>query len=86
MLGEIRHAASTRELRALNQRVRAFALQYLTGGPSLQWVARFVHLADVGIVQRLIALTGDDPASGCWCLCGSSGREESITRLAPFSA
>ncbi len=84
MLGEIRHAASTRELRALNQRVRAFALQYLTGAPSLQWVARFVHLADVGIVQRLIALTGDNPASGCWCLCGSSGREESITRLAPF--
>ena len=33
---------STRELRALNQRVRAFALQYLTGGPSVDWVARFV--------------------------------------------
>ena len=83
MLREIRHAASTRELRTLNHRVRAFALQYLTSAPSLEWVARFVHLADVGIVQRLIALTGHDPASGCWCLCGSSGRKESITRLAP---
>jgi CBS domain-containing protein len=84
MLREIRYATGTRELRTLNQRVRAFALQYLTGGSSVEWVARFVHLADVGIVRRLIALAGHDSASGCWCFCGSSGREEAITRLAPL--
>lgn len=84
MLREIRQAAHTRELRSLNQRVRAFALQYLTSGAAVDWVARFTHLADVGIVRRLIALTGHDSASACWCLCGASGRKESITRLAPF--
>ena len=81
---EIRQASSTHELRTLNHRVRAFALQFLTSGTALDWVARFVHVADVGIIRRLIAMTGHDAASACWCLCGSSGRGESLTRLAPI--
>lgn len=84
ILREIRQASGTRELRVLNHRVRAFALQYLTSGTALDWIARFVHLADVGIVRRLVALNGHGGSSACWCVCGSSGREESLTRLAPL--
>lgn len=84
MLQDIRHAASTRALRALNQRVRAFALEYLTTGGAVDWIARFTHLADVATVRRLIAQSGEDLPGTCWCLCGASGREESITRQAPF--
>lgn len=83
MLQEIRKATSTRELRALNQRVRAFALKYLTSGGSVDWIARFTHLADVGILRRLIAQADADLPGSCWCLCGASGRQESITRALP---
>jgi CBS domain-containing protein len=83
ILRDIRRAHTTETLRTLNQRARAFALQQLGSAASLDWIAQFLHLADVGIVRRLVALSGDDGAA-CWCLCGSSGRAESLTRLAPF--
>jgi CBS domain-containing protein len=83
ILREIRRAATTRELRQLNHRARALALQYLTSAASLDWLARFVSLADVSIVKRIIALAGGDAPSACWCFCGASGRGESLTRHAP---
>jgi signal-transduction protein with cAMP-binding, CBS, and nucleotidyltransferase domain len=70
-------------LRELNHRARALALQYLTGAASFDWLARFVSLTDVNIVKRIIALTGAEPSSACWCFCGASGRGESLTRHAP---
>jgi CBS domain-containing protein len=83
ILREIRFAATTHELRELNHRARALALQYLTSAASLDWLARFVSLADAHIVKRVIALAGAEAAPACWCLCGASGREESLTRHAP---
>ena len=58
ILREIRLAATIRELRELNHRARALALQYLTSAASLDWLARFVSLTDVNIVKRIIALDG----------------------------
>jgi CBS domain-containing protein len=83
ILRGIRLATTTGELRELNHRARALALQYLTSAPSVDWLARFLSLADKQIVQRLIALTGDEPGAACWCFCGASGRTESLTRHAP---
>lgn len=83
ILREIRLAANTQELRELNHRARALALQYLTSAASLDWLARFVSLTDVNIVKRIIALAGGELSSACWCFCGASGRGESLTRHAP---
>jgi CBS domain-containing protein len=88
ILREIRRAANTEELRALNHRARALALQYLTSAASVAWLARFISLTDVAIVTRVIALSGEkmsggEPSSVCWCFCGASGRGESLTRHAP---
>lgn len=58
ILREIRLAANTQELRELNHRARALALQHLTSAASLDWLARFVSLTDVNIVKRIIALAG----------------------------
>ena len=83
ILREIRLAANTQDLRELNHRARALALQYLTSAASLDWLARFVFLTDVNIVKRIIALAGGEVSSACWCFCGASGRGESLTRHAP---
>jgi len=83
ILRGIRLATTSAELGELNHRARALALQYLTSAPALDWLARFLSLADKQIVQRLIALTGDEPGPSCWCFCGASGRAESLTRHAP---
>jgi CBS domain-containing protein len=84
ILRDIRRATTLDELRALNQRARGFALQQLTSPASVEWVARFLHLVDIAIVKRLIGLAGADDGAACWCFCGSSGRAESLTRLAPW--
>jgi CBS domain-containing protein len=83
ILRDIRRAATIDELRALNQRARGFALHQLTSARSVEWVAGFLHLADVAVVKRLIAMAGDEHGTACWCVCGASGRAESLTRLAP---
>ncbi|MEP6963204.1 MAG: putative nucleotidyltransferase substrate binding domain-containing protein, partial [Acidobacteriota bacterium] len=83
ILDEIRSAAGTAELRLLNQRARAFILQYLNGANSVGWLTEFAHRADAGILGRVLELTGHDDEGGCWCFAGSSGRRESLTRLAP---
>jgi CBS domain-containing protein len=83
ILREIRLAANIQVLRELNHRARALALHYLTSAASVDWIARFVSLTDVNIVKRIIALAGSEVSSACWCVCGASGRGESLTRHAP---
>jgi CBS domain-containing protein len=83
LLRDIRLAGRLHELRELNQRARALSLEYLTGAPAVEWLARLTHLIDAAIVTRLLALTGVERPPGCWCFCGSSGRGESLTKLAP---
>jgi CBS domain-containing protein len=82
LLRDIRFARGMPELRELNQRARAVTLEYLTGAPAVEWLARLSHLIDTAIVARLLALTGGEQ-SWCWCFCGSAGRGESLTKLAP---
>ncbi len=83
ILHDIRQAQSLQELRALIQRARALTLEYLTGAAAVEWLARLTHLVDVAIFSRILALDGAGRPPGCWCFSGSSGREESLTRLAP---
>jgi CBS domain-containing protein len=83
ILQAIRRAPDIRSLALLNRRARACALQYLTSAISTDWIARFIQAVDAGILTRLIALTNADDGGGCWCVCGASGRGESIPRRAP---
>ena len=87
ILREIGLARSLDELRALNLRARAFVLQHLNGPASLDWLARFTHAADVGIVRRIVGMmNGTAAGTACWCFCGAAGREESLTLAAPLPA
>jgi CBS domain-containing protein len=84
ILREIRGAARVAELRALNHRARAFALEYLDTARSADWLARFTTLVDDSIVARVAALAGTAPtAAACWAFCGAAGRGESMTRSMP---
>ena len=83
LLRETRVAAGTQELRALNQRTRAFVLEQLVGASSVEWLARFTSLVDAAILTRVVALTGADRVAASWCFSGASGRGESLTMLAP---
>ena len=83
IIREIRSAAEPRELRALNQRVRALVLRHLSDSTSVEWLGRFVSLADRHIVKRLIGLDSHDSAAACWCFCGTAGRGESFTAHTP---
>jgi CBS domain-containing protein len=83
ILREIRRASDVQSLRALNRRARACALQHLTSATATDWIARFADSVDLAILDRLIALTGSDAASACWCVCGASGRGESIVPRQP---
>jgi len=83
ILRDIRLARSVHELRTMNQRARALTQQYLTSAAAVEWLARFTHLIDVAILTRILAMDGIDEPPGCWCFFGSSGRGESLTKLAP---
>jgi len=83
VLRDIRVAANTQELRDLNHRARALALQCLTSAASVDWVSRFVSGTDVAILKRTLALVEGELQSACWCFSGASGRGESVTRHAP---
>lgn len=83
LVGEIRRASTVEELGRLSRRSRAVALEYLTGACAVDWLTRFIHLADAAIVNRLAALTGGGEIRGCWCFYGAAGRDESLTALAP---
>ncbi len=80
---EIPLAPDTQVLRGLNQRTRAFTLQHLTSAGAVDWLARFTALADALIVNRVISLIGASELPITWCLFGSSGRGESITKVRP---
>jgi len=83
ILRDIRQAQSLQELRALNQRARTLTYEYLTSAAAVEWLARLTFLVDAAIVTRILALDGAGQPPGCWCFSGSSGRGESLTRLAP---
>jgi CBS domain-containing protein len=83
LLSEIRGAHGPEELRALNQRARAFVLEQLTSAASAEWLARFTHVVDAAILARVAGLAGIDERSASWCFAGSSGRAESLTSLMP---
>ena len=83
ILHDIRRAPDVPSLRAPNRRVRACALRYLTSATASDWVSRFTDAADMAILGRLITLTGSDVVSACWCVCGASGRGESIVQRQP---
>jgi CBS domain-containing protein len=83
ILRDIRRAPDLPQLRSLNQRARACALHHLSSAASTDWIARFTELVDLGILRRILALTDQSGSSGCWCLCGTSGRGESVTRRMP---
>lgn len=83
ILRDIRMAPTLDSLELLNRRARALALRYLASAASVDWVARFAFVTDVGILKRIIELEGDATAPACWCFCGASGRGESLTRHAP---
>jgi CBS domain-containing protein len=83
ILRDIRRAPDVPSLRSLNRRARAFALHHLTSATATDWVARFTDAADLAILDRVIRLTAADAASVCWCVCGASGRGESIVQRQP---
>ena len=83
ILRHIRLARSVHELRTLNQRARALTQKYLSSAAAVPWLATLTHLVDVAIITRILALDGVDQPPGCWCFFGSSGRCESLTKLAP---
>lgn len=79
----IRSATSTHALRELNQRARAFTLDYLTDAGAVEWLARLSHLVDVAIVTRILELLHADDAPASWCFSGAAGRAESMPGGAP---
>jgi len=81
LLNEIRRSRTQAELRELNRRVRAFTLHCLTGAQSVDWLSSFTREADDASVSRLLAALSSEV--GCWCVCGPSGRGESLTSLDP---
>lgn len=83
LLREIRLAATFQELRSINLRARAFVLEFLASAVSVEWLASYAHQIDVAILARIGSLVGADALPGCWSFCGSSGRAESLTLLAP---
>ncbi len=82
LLRDLQLSISMPELREINRRARALTLNYLTSASAVEWLARFTHRVDVAIVRKLLSLLDAAPAD-CWCFAGSSGREESLTALAP---
>lgn len=78
MLHEIPLAPSTEVLRRLQQRARNFVLEQLTSPEAVEWLAQYLHQADVEILHRLARLTGAPAAEFCWCLYGAAGRAESL--------
>ena len=83
LLREIRLAGTLHELQVINQRTRAFILEFLASAVSVEWLASYAHQIDVAILTRIGALVGAGSLPGCWSFCGSSGRAESLTLLAP---
>jgi CBS domain-containing protein len=78
MLHEIPLAPSAGVLRRLQQRARNFVLEQLTSPEAVEWLAKYVHQADTGILKRLARLAPAPHERFCWCLYGAAGRLESL--------
>lgn len=74
-------AGSTGVLQHLQQRARAFVLERLAAPAAVEWLAEFLHRADVAILQRLAALTPPPPHAYCWSYYGAAGRAELLSPL-----
>ncbi len=83
ILRDVDRARTVDELRAVNQRARAFIRHHLTGTASVDWLVRFAHRTDVGIVKRVIALVPERVPGACWCFSGAAGRAEALTLASP---
>jgi CBS domain-containing protein len=83
ILRDVGLAKTAGDLRATNQRARAFIRHHLTGTAPVDWLARFAHAADVSIVRRAIALVPDRVPGACWCFSGAAGRAEALTLASP---
>ncbi|MEP7310659.1 MAG: putative nucleotidyltransferase substrate binding domain-containing protein [Acidobacteriota bacterium] len=83
ILADIRRADDFQALRSLNQRARACAHRHLTDAASTDWIVRFTELVDHEIITRILALVDQSNSAGCWCVCGTSGRGESVTKRQP---
>jgi CBS domain-containing protein len=83
LLRDVRRSASLAELRELNQRARAVTLEYLASASAVDWLAALTEAIDIAILSRILALNGVNEPKECWCLAGSSGRGETLTKLGP---
>lgn len=83
ILREISYAPDTNALRLLNQRARSLVLRFLTSAGASGWLTRFTSMVDRNIMRRIVAMVGADEIDACWCFCGTAGRGESVTKLAP---
>jgi CBS domain-containing protein len=84
LLSDISRANTAAELAALNRRARAFFLAQLDEPSAVEWLTRLAHLVDRAVFARVVAIARAEADGGCWCFAGSSGRAESLTRLAPL--
>lgn len=78
ILLEIAKAANFEALRRVHQRARTFALEHLTSPATVDWLAEFLHLADLAILKHISVLIPPPAGSFCWCLFGAAGRSESL--------
>jgi signal-transduction protein with cAMP-binding, CBS, and nucleotidyltransferase domain len=83
LLRDLRAAASTHQLRDLNQRARSLVLEHLTGAASVEWLSRFTHFVAATTLERTVSLAGAADLQLAWGFAGAAGRAESLTRLAP---
>jgi CBS domain-containing protein len=82
ILDAIAGARSTKVLRALNERARAWILRNLAS-PAVDWLASFSDLVNRRILERLLQLTRTNEPGQLWCFYGSAGRRELLTAVAP---
>ena len=83
ILESIARASDLPRLRALNQRARAFVLEYLTGAESVEWMLAFTARVDGGILARVFDLVAPERSNGSWCLSGRWGRGGSLVARMP---
>lgn len=83
ILAEISAAPSLAALCVLNARARAWLLAQLTEPPALDWLAAWAAAANRRLLERLLAITGEDRRSALYCFYGAAGREELLTGVAP---
>lgn len=81
ILRAIPSAASEAVLQHLQQRARAFVLERLGAPSAVEWLAEFLHRADVAILGRVVALHPPPSGGYCWSYYGAAGRAELLSPL-----